>query len=80
MPDEQDTLLREVFGTPEAEMTNTAVDATSRMSRTTTEEVPYSFESSNEYEGLENNRHTGVGSTGGENTPAVEVTEPAGGE
>ena len=56
-------------------MPNTQVETTSRMSRTTTEEVLYSFESSSENEGLENNPHSGAWSTGGGDAPAGETAE-----
>ena len=57
-PGEQDVLLREVFYTSDTERANTAGDTTPIMSRTTTEEAPIVFESSTEYEGLENDRYT----------------------
>ena len=44
--DEQDVLLREVSYTSDTERANTIGDTTSRMSRTTTEDAPFIFESS----------------------------------
>ena len=75
--DEQDMLLREIFYTSDTERARTTEGATSWRSRTTTEDVPFSFESSNEYEGLDNNRHTGTGGTGTESAPATAEVEPA---
>ena len=88
-PDEQYVLLREIFYSSDAEIGRTTEDATSKRSRSTTEDIPYSFESSNDYEGLETDRHTGRasadpentmstpgGADGGERTRWVEVVNP----
>ena len=53
--------MRETFYTSETELVNTGCDTTPRVSRTTTEETPFVFESSLDYEGLDNNRDTDGG-------------------
>ena len=87
--DEQDVLLREIFYLYDAGIGRTTEGATSRRSRSTTDDIPYSFESSNDYEGLENNRHAGGvlvdsevtmaepgDSVGGEVTSGVGIANP----
>ena len=77
--DEQYLLLKEIFYSSDTEIGRTPDGATSRISRTTTEEVPYRFESSNEYEGLENNRHVEKGDAEPEDA-AAEPDAPTGEE